>query len=206
MTQGRAFHRCGIRGEGATCGRRRRGGHEISWKCGQNSRRGRDMWGEKEGADARSLGMASRIRLGRSAWCGMAGRTREWRGADGGGWTATVVDPGIAGGRPRIPDPCQRRTRRRAAVADGFGAGRGKQGSGRGRLRRGEREAGQRSRTASARGEESRAAVADGFGRWGRGHDAGGGGIAGRKRCGRGLERGHGEGGGPGRPRSSLKV
>jgi hypothetical protein len=40
----------------------------------------------------------------------------------------------------------------RAAVADGFGAGRGKQGSGRGRLRRGERKAGQRSRTASGDG------------------------------------------------------
>ncbi|PWZ40985.1 hypothetical protein Zm00014a_040731, partial [Zea mays] len=62
------------------------------------------------------------------------------------------------------------------------------QGSGRGRLRRGAREAGQRSRTASARGEESWAAVADGFGRWGRGHGAGGGGIAGKGRRGRGRD------------------
>jgi hypothetical protein len=36
------------------------------------------MWGEEEGANARSPGMVGRIRLGRSAWCGMAGRTRQW--------------------------------------------------------------------------------------------------------------------------------
>jgi hypothetical protein len=64
-----------------------------------------------------------------------------------------------SGGRPRIPDPCH----------GGHGAG-------------------QRSRTASARGEGSRAAVADGFGRWGRGHGAGGSGIAGKGWRGRGRD------------------
>jgi hypothetical protein len=93
-------------------------------------------------------------------------------------------------GEASNPGSLSRRTRRRAADAA--------QGSGRGRLRRGAREAGQRSRTASARGEESWVAVADGFGRWGRGHGAGGGEIAGKgwRGLGRDCREEDGAGGG----------
>jgi hypothetical protein len=106
------------------------------------------------------------------------------------------------GGRPRIPDPCHggrgagQRSRTasargegsRAAAADGFGVGRGKLGSGRGRLR--EMGAG----TRRWRGRDCREGTA-----------RAGAGLQGGRRRRRGLERGHGEGGGR-RPRSSLKV
>jgi hypothetical protein len=87
-----------------------------------------------------------------------------------------LVEKGLRGACGSAPVDLSRRTRRRAAVADGFGAGRGKQGSGRGRLRRGERKAGQRSRTASGDGGGDTALA--GAGLQGR---EGAGGIAGRK-------------------------
>jgi hypothetical protein len=102
------------------------------------------------------------------------------------------VDSGIAGGEgleSRIP-----------VTADAA------QGSGRGQLRRGAREAGQRPRTASAWGEESWAAVADGFGRWGQGHVAGGGGIAGKGRRGRGRDCREEDGAGGGWSGGTVRV
>jgi hypothetical protein len=98
-----------------------------------------------------------------------------------------LVEKGLRGACGSAPVDLSRRTRRRAVVADGFGAGRGKLGSGRERLR--EMGAG----TRRWRGRDCREGTA-----------RAGAGLQGGRRCGQGLERGHGEGGG--RPRSSLKV